>query len=145
MKMDVKVAGHSAVATVRDSYDLPSYTYTSGDIKWPGTTVDQLFENLERANQEFLEYVQNRESGKKGKYGIEISYDPQYRYPVSVVVLYNAEYKPHCNETWWYLDNGAEVITPFCSVCKVKAEQGDRNYQWFPTFMGEERISFQPD
>ena len=144
VKLDVEAAGNSAIATLRYSYNLPSYTYNTGNIKWPGDTVDQLFENLEGLNQAYLESAQNWEAGKKGKYGIEISYDPQYHYPVSIVNLYQAEYQPHCYETWWYLDNGFEVEYPFCTECEVKAAQGDRNYRWFPTYNGCEITSFQP-
>jgi hypothetical protein len=145
LKEDVKAAGNSAIATVRYWDGTRAYDYdTSKYITRPGNTVDQLFEDIERQNKNNLEAVQNREPGQKGKYSIEISYDPQYHYPILTVML-TADYIPHCSETWWYLDHNAEVFTPFCSVCKVKAEQGDRNYQWFPAYGGWEITSFQPD
>ena len=145
LREEVEAAGNSAVSTVLYAEGLSVYNYhTSEYLKRRGMTIDQMFENFEQLNKNHLETVQNGEAGKRGKYGIEISYDPQYHYPVLSVVLNQAEYQPHCFETWWYLDNGAEVLIPFCAVCKVKAEQGDRNYQWFPSYTGWEITSLQP-
>jgi hypothetical protein len=117
-----KVAGNKPVSREYKTFtDISNYVHPA--------TIDDIFRQIgyhyEKEQEGLLEGIVF--TGEKG--GVEVIYDPQYHYPVSAAFVH-AYYQPHCESSWYHLDiGGKEEDYPFCAVCKVKAAQGDRNYQ----------------